>query len=101
VGNATRVQQQIMYALHASAVGGHSDFEVTYHRVERLFAWPQLKQSVKDYVAQCATCQLAKTERIASPGLLSPLPIPEGSWQIITMDLWKGYQGLDPSTISW
>lgn len=34
----------------------------------------------------CVVCQQAKTERVTSPGLLSPLPIPEGSWQTITMD---------------
>jgi len=90
VGNATSIQQQILFALHASAVGGHSGYEATYHRVKRLFAWPQLKQSVKEFVAQCTVCQQAKTERVASPGLLSPLPIPNGSWKTITMDFIEG-----------
>ena len=90
VGNATSIQQQILFALHASAVGGHSGYEATYHRVKRLFAWPQLKQSVKEFVAQCTVCQQAKTERVASPGLLSPLPIPDGSWKTITMDFIEG-----------
>lgn len=90
MGNATRVQQQILHALHAGAVDGHSGFEVTYHRVKRLFAWPHLKQSVKEYVAQCTICQQAKIERVASSGLLSPLPIPEGSWQVIAMDFVEG-----------
>ena len=40
VGNAASIQQQILFALHASAVGGHSGYEATYHRVKRLFAWP-------------------------------------------------------------
>jgi hypothetical protein len=90
VGNAPNIQCQILFALHNSAVSGHSGYEATYSRVKRLFAWPHLKQLVKDYVAQCVVCQQAKTERIASPGLLSPLPIPEGSWQTHTMDFIEG-----------
>jgi hypothetical protein len=72
LGNAIEIQQQVLFALHASAVGGHLGYEATYHRVKKLFAWPQLKQAVKDYVAQCTTCQQAKTERVAYPGLLAP-----------------------------
>lgn len=90
VGNATNIQQQILYALHNSAVGGHSGFEATYHRIQKLFAWPSMKQIVKDYVARCTTCQQAKTERVAYPGLLSPLPVPDGSWKIISMDFIEG-----------
>jgi ribosomal protein L21E len=90
IGNIPEIQQQILFALHSSAVGGHSGFEATYNRIKRLFAWPHQKQTVKDYVAQCMVCQQAKTERVASPGLLSPLPIPDGSWKVITMDFIEG-----------
>ena len=90
IGNAIAIQQHILFALHASVVGGHSGYEATYHRVKRLFAWSHLKQLVKDYVAHCSICQQAKTERVASPGLLSPLPIPEGSWKTITMNFIEG-----------
>lgn len=90
IGNAPALQQQILFALHASAVGGHSGYEPTYYRVKRLFAWHHLKQTVKEYVAQCTVCQQAKTERVATPGLLSPLPVPDGSWKMITMDFIEG-----------
>lgn len=90
VGNAIAIQRQVLTALHASAVGRHSGYEATYHRVKKLFAWPQLKQAVKDFVTQCTTCQQAKTERVAYPGLLAPLPIPEGAWKVITMDFVEG-----------
>jgi hypothetical protein len=36
-------KQKILQALHASAVGGHSGFAVTYHRVKNLFAWARMK----------------------------------------------------------
>lgn len=39
VGNNTLVQQNILKSLHSSAIGGHSGFQVTYHRIRKLFAW--------------------------------------------------------------
>lgn len=90
VGAATQIQQKILTSLHSSAIGGHSGYEVTYKRVKHLFAWPHLKQSVQAFVAQCQVCQQAKSDRVAYPGLLAPLPIPDGAWQTITMDFIEG-----------
>lgn len=90
LGHSVQLQQRVLSALHASAMGGHSGYEVTYNRVKRFFAWPKMKNSVKDFVATCAICQQVKTERVAYPGLLSPLPIPEGAWQVVTLDFIKG-----------
>lgn len=90
VGNSTQLHAKILIPLHSSAIGGHSGYEVTYKRIKKLFAWPKLKQSVKDFVAQCSICQQAKTERVAYPGLLAPLPVPEGAWQMVTMDFIEG-----------
>jgi len=52
-----------------------------------MFAWPQMKQSVHDFVTRCQVCQQAKPEHVKYPGLLLPLPVPEHSWQVVTMDL--------------
>ena len=61
IGNNTDTQQQLVRSLHDSAVGGHSGFHATYHRVRRLFAWTGLKQTVHQFVRECLTCQQAKT----------------------------------------
>lgn len=90
IGSNSSLQAKILSSLHNSAMGGHSWFEVTYHRIKTLFAWPKLKQDVKTFVSQCTICQQAKTERVAYPGLLAPLPIPEGAWQVVTMDFIEG-----------
>lgn len=90
IGNSPALQSKVLNSLHSSAVGGHSGFEVTYKRIKTLFAWPRLKQSVKDFVSQCSVCQQAKHERAAYPGLLSPLPIPDGAWQMVTLDFIEG-----------
>lgn len=35
---------------------------------------------------QCSVCQQAKSDTVASPGLLSPLPVPQGVFSDISMD---------------
>jgi len=51
VGHQRVLQSKILSSLHASAIGGHSGYEVTYKRVKHLFAWFKLKQSVQEFVA--------------------------------------------------
>lgn len=86
VGADKSLYTRILNSLHSSAIGGHSGFEVTYKRVKDIFAWPKLKKFVKEFVAQCSVCQQAKSERVAYPRLLAPLPIPEGAWRTVTLD---------------
>lgn len=83
VGNNADVQLQIMQALHSSAVGGHSGFQVTYSRIRKLFAWPGMKQSIRDFVANCTVCAQAKPEHVRYPGLLQPLPVTSQAWQVV------------------
>jgi hypothetical protein len=90
VGVNHSLQQEILHALHSTPIGGHSGFHATYHRVKHTFSWPGLKQHVKQFVAGCATCQQAKTEKVPYPGLLEPLQIPPGAWQVVTMDFITG-----------
>lgn len=70
MGHSTKLQQQIIHALHASPIGGHSGALVTYIRIKQSFAWPRMKSDVQEFVAACQICQQAKTERVPYPGLL-------------------------------
>jgi hypothetical protein len=90
VGNNTPLWQQLMGALHSSAVGGHSGMRASYHRIKKLFYWPGLKKDVEQWVAQCAICQRSKHEHCHYPSLLDPLPIPDMAWTHITMDFVEG-----------
>jgi hypothetical protein len=56
-------------------------------RLKQLFHCRGLKLDIEIFVKQCATCQQAKHERTHAAGLLQPLPIPNGAWQDISMDL--------------
>jgi len=50
IGQNLLDQQHVLQAVHNSGIGGHSGFHVTYHRVRALFAWPQLKATIRTYV---------------------------------------------------
>jgi hypothetical protein len=49
-----------------------------------------MKKQVFEFVKSCMVCQQAKPDRVKSPGLLQPLPVPESAWQIITMYFIEG-----------
>ena len=90
VAQNSALQTKIITAFHASALGGHSGVQATYHRIHRLFHWKGLKLAVEDFVKQCQVCQQAKHMNTHLAGLLQPLPIPEGAWQDISMDFIEG-----------
>jgi hypothetical protein len=86
VGNNAHLQSKITQALHDGAVSGHSGFSVTYHRIKKLFSWSGMKKFIKIWVAQCAVYQQVKTEKVDYPGLLQPLQILVGAWEVVAMD---------------
>uniref|UniRef100_A0A388JNY7 Reverse transcriptase domain-containing protein n=1 Tax=Chara braunii TaxID=69332 RepID=A0A388JNY7_CHABU len=71
---------------HDQAAAGHMGFHKTLARVSRPYVYLKRKDFVKDYVAECPTCQEVNSVNHLPYGLLQPLPIPEGRWQSISMD---------------
>jgi len=49
-----------------------------------------MKNTVKDYVANCVVCAQAKSEHCKLPGLLHPLPVPPSAWHTISLDFIEG-----------
>jgi hypothetical protein len=90
IGASPEFQLKIIAALHESAIGGHSGVPVTYKRVKNMFAWTGLKATVQNYVKVCLVCQQAKPDRVKKQGLLQHLVVPEGAWQVVTMDFVEG-----------
>jgi hypothetical protein len=72
---------------HDAPTAGHYGVERTVARLKRLYWWPTLRPDVQRYVLSCDACQRNKPRNRYPAGLLQPLPIPEGRWQDITMDL--------------
>ena len=90
LGSNAAAQKRVLQELHAGALGGHSGVHATYNRIIRHFAWPRMKQTVKNFVANCAVCMQAKSEHVKYPGLLQPLPVPEQAWEMVTLDFVEG-----------
>ena len=76
--------------MHDSAIGRHSGMQATLKRIKLLFYWKGIDRDVRHYIRNCAICQTCKPENINTPGLLQPLPIPEGIWTDISMDFIEG-----------
>lgn len=47
-------------------------------------------KDLQTFISECDVCQRNKTETVASPGLLQPLPIPERAWSDLSMDFIEG-----------
>ncbi|KAJ4789708.1 polyprotein [Rhynchospora pubera] len=90
VGDNGSWRVKLLKEVHNSSLGGHAGVLGTYQRLKKMFYWPQLKESVHDYVRKCEVCQMNKVEHVPSPGLLQPLPIPEQAWNSISMDFVTG-----------
>lgn len=90
IGNNPELQQKLLEACHASALGGHSGVPVTYRRMKQLFAWRGMKAAVHQFVQSCIICQQAKPDCAKLPGKLQPLSVPSQAWQIISMDFVEG-----------
>jgi hypothetical protein len=56
IGHNVPLRQKPLSACHASALGGHSGFPVTYMRMKKLFAWTDMRAVVKQFVQTCLVC---------------------------------------------
>jgi hypothetical protein len=76
VGNNDQLHQQLIQALHNSAIGGHFGGPVTYSRLKQHFSWKGMKHDAQQYVQQCQVCIQAKLDRSPYPGKLQPPHVP-------------------------
>lgn len=86
VGIKGNLRHQLLELYHHSPLGGHSGINATYVSISRHFYWPAMLQQVIQLVRSCEVCVRCKSEHVASPGLLQPLPIPAKAWQYVTRD---------------
>lgn len=90
VGSDTDLRIKLMQQFHSAPLGGHSGIPVTLSRLKKHFAWKFMKRDVHAFVSSCQICLQAKPDRAKYPGLLQPLPVPEGAWQILSLDFVEG-----------
>lgn len=81
---------KIFTALHATPIGGHSGFLVTYHKIKKQFVWQGMKKMIATWCSHCSICQQAKSERVKYTSLLQPIQVPAAAWQVISMNFIEG-----------
>uniref|UniRef100_A0A0A8YDI1 Integrase catalytic domain-containing protein n=1 Tax=Arundo donax TaxID=35708 RepID=A0A0A8YDI1_ARUDO len=90
VGESEELRLNLIENFHCSAFGGHSGMRATYHRIKKVFFWPNMKRQVEEFISECPVCQVTKAEHVANPSLLDLLEIPYMSWTHLTMDFIEG-----------
>jgi hypothetical protein len=81
------MRTEVMEACHDSVFSGHFGRAKTEGMIARIFYWPYMSQEIQRYVSDCDTCQRVKPNNRAPQGGLQPLPVAEGKWSDITVDM--------------
>ena len=92
---AGELRTRILDAAHSSLVHGHRGMDSTLHHVARRFYWPSLTTDVRAFVRSCPSCARAKARTAKAPGLLHPLPLPDGPYLSLEMDFIVGLPKVD------
>ncbi|MBW0526677.1 hypothetical protein O181_066392 [Austropuccinia psidii MF-1] len=85
--NDPTIQLSILQKRHDSPLAGHPGQEKTLKLVQQDFHWHGMTQFTKDYVSSHQQCSRKKNIHHKKYGLLPPLPIPNGPWICISMNL--------------
>ena len=76
----------LLQVYHSDPLNGHFGVQRTYLKVKNKYWWPNMKQSIIQYIQSCLPCQQYNISRSKQPGRLKPIPPPEGPFQMIGMD---------------
>ena len=79
------LRKQILLWHHEHPWHAHLGIKRTHALITDAFYWPKISQDIKDFVAQCHSCQTMKSPGITTAAL-SPLPVPSACWRIISLD---------------
>ena len=66
--------------------GGHFSLDRTYQKLKLHYWWPNMTESIKQYIRSCALCQQYNVSRQKKPGRLRCVPPPDGPFQTIGID---------------
>ncbi|KAJ0936397.1 putative nucleotidyltransferase, Ribonuclease H [Helianthus annuus] len=79
----------IILECHQGGLVGHFGRDKTMVLVRDRFYWPNLDKDVMRIIKRCRVCHIAKTQN-TNQGLYTPLPVPEGPWEDISLDFVLG-----------
>jgi len=75
---------------HDTALDGHPGWAKMFDLLDGQYYFKDMQRQVDQYVRNCHDCQRSRTSRHSTFGVLRPLPVPEKSWENISMDFVVG-----------
>jgi hypothetical protein len=83
------MRENLLKEKHSGGLVRHFSHEKTFSKLNSSYYWPGMRTYVKKFVDRCRICQHTKGKR-KNAGLYHPLPIPERSWDAVSMDFILG-----------
>ncbi|KAD4384563.1 hypothetical protein E3N88_24731 [Mikania micrantha] len=83
------LRDSIVLESHQGALAGHFGRDKTLKLLHERFYWPKMFADVTRIVDRCRTCHIAKTHH-TNAGLYTPLPVPVGPWEDVSLDFVVG-----------
>lgn len=80
------LREKIMFEAHGAPYSGHPDALRTTKALQRSYFWPGMAKDIQEHVRCCPMCQRNKPKRRKPYGELQPLPIPEDTWDSVSLD---------------
>ena len=87
VPNDKVLKTRLLAECHDAAASGHLGVSKTTELLARRFYWPGMHGDAEQYVTTCLECQRNKPSNARPYGLLQPLPIPQRTFEQVTIDL--------------
>jgi hypothetical protein len=83
------MRENLLKEKHSGGLVGHFGHDKTFSKLNGSYFWPGMRTDVKRFVDRCRICQHTKGKR-QNTRLYQPLPIPERSWDAVSMDFILG-----------
>jgi len=96
VPNKEGIWTNLIRQHHDTPQTGHGGTAKTTELLQRTYYWPHMRDTIKEYVKNCDTCQRTKVVRHAPYGLMKPNEAPNRPWKSRSMDFitdlpkWEG-----------
>jgi hypothetical protein len=83
------MRENLLKEKHNGGLAGHFGHDKTFSKLNNSYYWLGMRTYVKKFMDICRICQHTKGKR-QNAGLYRPLPIPERSWDAVSMDFILG-----------
>src|SRR4029079_8283196 len=78
------LRKLLVKEVHGGSLAGHFGINKTIDMLKEHFYWPKMGGDVHEIISKCSICHMAKSQ--FHQGLYTPLPVPTGPWEDVSMD---------------